>query len=84
MPRFYLHLRFGPDFVEDDEGYDLADVEAARAEAVAGVRSIISDEVRTGRINLAACIDIADASGSVLTTLRFRDAVTLLLDDEHR
>jgi hypothetical protein len=46
------------------------------------VRSILSDEIKSaGLINLRGRIDIADQQGSVVTTLPFRDAVELRLDD---
>jgi len=35
MPRFYFHVCNGNGFTEDEEGQELADVEAARARAVA-------------------------------------------------
>jgi hypothetical protein len=40
MPRYYFNVRDGFEVDEDDEGVDLPDVEAARAEAIATVEEI--------------------------------------------
>ena len=38
MPRFYFDVREGPQFVPDDEGLELSDVDAAEREAAVGER----------------------------------------------
>jgi hypothetical protein len=82
MPLFYLHAHNSTGFVEDEEGQDLPDLAAARAAAVDGIRSILAGEVRAGSLDTRGRIDIADDTGRVLATVRFREAVELRLDEE--
>ena len=82
MAHYYLNLINGHGLTPDREGEDFPDLDAAVERAKQGVRSILSDEIRSvGLINLQGRIDIADQEGSVLTTLPFRDAVELRLGD---
>lgn len=82
MAHYYLNLINGHGFTPDREGEDFPDLDAAVERAKQGVRSILSDEIRSaGLINLRGRIDIADQEGSVLTTLPFGDAVELRLGD---
>jgi hypothetical protein len=82
MALYYLNLINGNGLTPDREGEDFPDLDAARERARQSVRSILSDEIRSaGLIDLQGRIDIADQQGSVVTTLPFRDAIELKLDD---
>ena len=74
MPLFYFHVCNGTGLAEDEEGRELPDVEAARAEALRGARSIMSEEMRDGQLNLASFIEVEDESRRHLFTLPFEDA----------
>jgi len=61
MPRFYFHLK--NDLIVDDlEGRELADVEAAVGEARRNVRALAAEQVRQGRLVLHHHISVADSS----------------------
>ncbi len=77
MPRFYLNLfnRVGP--VPDEEGSEAEDLPAARDLAVQSIRDILSEEARTGAIDLNGRIEITDGEGRLLDTLFFADAVRI-------
>jgi hypothetical protein len=79
MVRFFLHVRNGNGFIPDEEGHELEDETAARAEAVKSVRSIISDEASSGIIDLTGQIEIADARGARVLTVPFAEAFQLKL-----
>jgi hypothetical protein len=67
MPRFFFNIRDGQEVDEDDEGVELPDVEAARAEALATVEEL-RDELRDARdIEL----EITDEAGRRLLTVPF-------------
>ncbi len=51
MPRFFFHVR-EESFVPDPDGIEFPDPAAARAAAVEGVRGMICDQVRQGRLCL--------------------------------
>jgi len=77
MTRYYLHINNGGGYSEDTEGQELADLDAARAAAIEGVRSLLSEEARQGQLDLSGQIEIADAEGNILLILPFSEAVEL-------
>jgi hypothetical protein len=69
MPRYFFHIRDGFDLDEDDEGVELPDIEAARAEALATVEELRNELRDAGNIEL----EIADESGRRLLSVPFRN-----------
>lgn len=67
MPRFFFNIRDGYDVDEDDEGIDLPDFEAARAEALATVEELRDELADAGNIEL----EIVDETGRRLLTVPF-------------
>ena len=76
MARYYLHINNGGGYSEDLEGQELPDLDAARAAAIEGVRSMLS-EARQGQLDLSGKIEIADDGGNILLVVPFCDAVEL-------
>jgi hypothetical protein len=74
MPHYYLHQR-NEMYVRDEEGEDFADLDEARKQAVIGARSILSEEVKAGSLDLRGVIEIADDSGIIVEVVPYRDAV---------
>jgi hypothetical protein len=73
MPHFFFHLYDGTLTAPDEEGLELSGLDAARKEAIRGARSIISDDVLKGCVDLSGRIEIAGEDGRILLTLPFRD-----------
>jgi hypothetical protein len=67
MPRYFFNIRDGYDVDEDEEGIELPDLEAARAEALATVEELRDELVDAGSIEL----EITDESGQRLLTVPF-------------
>jgi len=84
MARYHFHIINGGGTSEDAEGQELPDLEAARAAAIEGVRSLVSEEARLGQIDLSGRIDIADADGNILLSVPFNDAVELRRNEQSR
>lgn len=79
MTHYYLNIQNGNGLTRDDEGEDFPDLAAARQKAMEGVRSILSDEIKSaGSMDLHGCIEIADESGAVVLTLPFREAIDFM------
>lgn len=78
MARFFLHLHNGSGFLADEEGRELADLAAARKEAVRSIRSLLAEEVRRGRVDLGGRVEIAGAGGEILASVAFPEAVEVL------
>lgn len=77
MPRFFLHLRDSTGSLDDPDGVECADLDAARLEAVHGARSIIADDALSGAIDLSGRIEIANEAGEFLLAVAFSDVVTV-------
>lgn len=74
MPRYFFHL-YNDVVAMDEEGVDLPDLEAARANGIKEAREMMLETVAEGRINFSHRIDVADESGAVLATTPFAEAV---------
>jgi hypothetical protein len=58
MAHYYLNIRNSMGFVRDEEGDDFPDLQAAREKAAEGVRSILSEEVKKGIVDLRGLIEL--------------------------
>ena len=77
MPRYHLHLVTVFGASPDEEGGEYADLAAARSAAVAGIRSLIAEDARTGVVDLTGRIDISGPDQQVLLTVPFGDAIEI-------
>lgn len=78
MPRYYLNIYNDAD-VLDEEGMEFPDLAAAKQEAIRGARGMMADHLLEGRpITLDHRIEIADANGTVLVKIPFRELVTIV------
>jgi hypothetical protein len=77
VPVYFFNLFNDTGPVRDEEGRELPDLDAAKAEAIRNARSIMSDEVRQGRLDLCAHIDVVDEGQAILFTLRFDEALSI-------
>jgi hypothetical protein len=76
MPHFYFHVHNSIGFIEDEEGRDLPDRSIARDEAIKGIRSILSEDVLGGVLDLGGRIDVVEeGSGDPALTVPFGEAV---------
>ena len=84
MPHFYFHVVNGSGTTRDEEGVDLPDLEAARREALSGIRSILREEILDGRLDFGGTVHIADNHDHVLLDVPFKMAVQILNMDHGR
>ena len=78
MPWFSLHIRCNDVLIEDDEGAEFPHLAAARIESVRSIRSLVSGDVRDGKLQLDLSIEIRDGDGSQLESVSFDDAITII------
>jgi hypothetical protein len=77
MPRYYFHLR-NDLLVDDEEGIELPDMEAARVKAEEYALDMSAASVLEHRkINLHHRIEVADETGEVVLRVEFGDVVTV-------
>ena len=72
-----MHIFEGTDIAIDEDGIVLADLDAARSEAIAGARDILAEQLKNGEELNGQHIDIVDESDRVLDTIYFRDVYRL-------
>lgn len=80
MPRFHIHVHNKIGEVRDEEGEELADIAEAQRKAVEGVRSILSEEVLRGSLDLRGRVEIATPDGEVLLSMPFADMLQFHFD----
>jgi hypothetical protein len=72
VPRFYLHQRTWASKIEDPEGSDLPDLDAARDEAVKAARQLLAAAVLKGAAPQGIGFEISDELGRNLLYVAFR------------
>jgi hypothetical protein len=77
MPRFYLDRRDGENFLKDEEGSELASLEAARIEAATALSALARDAL-PGTVRQDLAIEVSDEKRGPLFTaaLWFEDEPT--------
>jgi len=75
MPKFFLHIHEHDHFVDDPEGIDAADIDAAVVQAVSGMRGIIGHHFMNEEAVTLRAIEIRDPDGKLLRTVSLREAV---------
>ena len=73
--RYFFHVREGQELSRDQEGQELADVEAARREATNISREIMGEKLLHGGPLNGRTIEIADETGCVVDTVSSREVV---------
>ncbi len=72
MPRFYRHMQHGDQLIEDPEGIELPDLDAARADALRGVRGLLAEAIQKGTDGLLDdAVIITDEAGRELMRIPF-------------
>jgi hypothetical protein len=74
MARYYFHIRDNAALITDDEGLELSDIGAARAEALLSVNDLVLENLRCGRI-LSTSVEITDFDGKMLDEMRVNSTI---------
>ena len=77
MPRYFFDLHECGEVVEDAEGCEAGDAEAARAMAITCARSIMMSEVADGRLCLSCHIVVRNERREPILEVPFREAIAL-------
>ena len=77
MPLYHFHLRTDDMLISDEEGVDRRNFEAAYLAAIAGARDIMASQVRDGHLMLDDAVELHDAAGVHLATIKFADALRI-------
>lgn len=74
--RFHFNLHDAEGSIPDEEGSELANLEAARAEARATARELAIEDMRNGKSPRAWRIQISDPTGTVVESVKLEVAMT--------
>jgi len=77
MPRYFFHIRSSDGIIEDPDGSDLPDLDAARREAELSARDLLADLLRQGVALDGQAFEITDEMGQILERLPFRNVLRL-------
>ena len=80
MTRYFFDMHNGTGDLIDDEGLDLPDVDAARAQAVESIRAVLSAEVLEGALDLTGYLQVREGQTDVLA-IPYAEALALTLPD---
>nr|WP_314444075.1 hypothetical protein [uncultured Sphingomonas sp.] len=82
MPRYFLHLRDGSDDLLDPDGKVVDDLEALRSYVLMNARDCIAGDLKNGVIDLRYRIDAEDEAGSLVYSLPFKHAFSIIPANE--
>ena len=78
MARYFIHLRDSTDELLDAEGVELVDLEAVRQKVMTAARDILAGDLRNGVVDLRYRIDAENEGGSIVYTLPFKHAFSII------
>jgi hypothetical protein len=76
VPRYFFHLHNDVE-THDEEGRDLADIDAARRAAEEDARHMAAESVRGGCLPLGHFVEVADEDGQSLFRVTFGEVVKI-------
>lgn len=79
MARFFFHQQTPRGSINDPDGSELDDMEAARAEAITAARHMWAAAILAGDDISEWSFEVADADGRHLMSIPFRDALPVSL-----
>ena len=75
MALFFLHIRNGDQLIPDPDGAELADLDAARAEARRATQELVNEGLVTRRTAPSQSIEIWDDAGNQLEVVPIEDVL---------
>jgi hypothetical protein len=76
MQRFYFNIRSEAGVLQDLEGTELPDLEAARREAIEDARQLMSDAVRIGYDIVSRSVEVGNVAGEMVLSVPFSEALS--------
>jgi hypothetical protein len=78
MARYYFNIHDRDGETKDIEGLDLPDLDAAHKMAIVGIRSLLSEEASSGRMDLRGRLEVTDATGEIALIIPFDEAIEII------
>ena len=77
MPRFFFNIRSPENYLPDENGLALRDLDEVKSQAIAGARGILAADLRAGRPIDHQRFEVTDEGAEIVLVLRFRDVFDL-------
>lgn len=77
MGLYFFNMHIGDEYLSDEDGIDLPDLESVRREAVAAAREMVAAAVLVGRLPLHECFEITDEQGNLVLSMPFSSVVEI-------
>lgn len=78
MARYFMHLRDGTEELLDDEGQEFVNLDSLRTAVLAAARDLMVGDMRNGVLDLRFRIEAEDEHGTVVYSLPFKHAVSII------
>lgn len=78
MSRYFLHLRDGTDELLDEEGIECDTLHALRSAVLRNARDLMGGDIVRGLVDLRFRIDAQQADGTIVYSLPFKHAVSII------
>jgi hypothetical protein len=75
VPLYYFHIRDGNELIRDEEGTELPDPAAAKAEALASARDLAMDEIRSECRVDGRLIEVVSEFGNTIEIVPVRASI---------
>jgi hypothetical protein len=75
MPQYYRHIQQGGNLIQDPDGVELPNLDAARTEALDGIRDILAACTKRGEDDALDDVIVIDEAGQELLTIPFPEAL---------
>jgi hypothetical protein len=72
MPRYFFHVRDRENLIEDQEGVELPDMEAARDQFQRAIRAVLDEEEWQDDVSFESELHVVDESGRTVLVTPFR------------
>lgn len=78
MARYFMHLRDGTEELLDPDGVEFGSTDALRKAVMTTARDLMSGDVERGVVDLRFRIDAEDEAGTLIYSLPFKHAVSII------
>jgi hypothetical protein len=75
MPQYFFNTRVDGELVQDEEGIDFQDLDAAKVEAEDSLRILAAEDIKAGTTPRARALEICDDGKNVLAVISMAEVL---------
>lgn len=77
MGLYFSHIHTGDEYLSDEDGIDLPNLESVHRESVVAAREMVAAAVLVGQLPLHECFEIMDKQGNLVLSMPFSSVVEI-------